>query len=83
MRSQTIAGPAAAYFASHRKVFVLGDDRSRHPQRVLPDRPVGCLAESDILDVDGVMPDFPQPSGQCRRQLGVYQELHLASERTA
>jgi hypothetical protein len=33
--------------------------------------------------VDGVMPDFPQPSGQCRRQLGVYQELHLASEITA
>jgi hypothetical protein len=48
-----------------------------------PDRPIVGLAQTDTLDVDGFMAGLAQPAGQRRRQLGVDQKLHLASDRTA
>ena len=65
------------------KVLVLGDNRRRRLESVGPDRPIVGLAQTDTLDVDGFMAGLAQPAGQRRRQLGVDQKLHLASDRTA
>jgi len=47
------------------------------------DRTVFCFAQAHILDVLGLVARLTQPAHQSRRQLGIDQKLHFASDKTA
>jgi len=48
-----------------------------------PDRAVVRLAQARVLDVLGLVPSLAEPARECRRQLGIDQELYVASDSTA
>jgi hypothetical protein len=58
------------------KVFVFGDDHRAVFLGVPPDWSILALGEIEIQNVLGLMPFFPQPSGQGGGQLRVNEEAH-------
>lgn len=81
-RNQTITGDSAARFDRAAKILAVvtltAPSRNERPDRV-----VAGIAQTHILDVCGLMPRFAKPASECRRQLGVDEKDHLASESTA
>jgi hypothetical protein len=59
------------------KVFVFGDDHRAMLMGVPPDWSILAFGEIDIKNMIGLMPFFPQPSGQGSGQLRVNQEAHI------
>lgn len=63
------------------KVFILGHDHGAGGRCVLPNRIVIRPGQAHVGDMLGDVAGAGEPAGQCGRQLGVDEKMHVSEKR--